>query len=257
MPLYLEDSELVETVALFCDQENKERPPPSPSSYPIRLGKLASFALGLPSKWYGSTRKELPQRSDLAMKAKQRLAFTGSEATTDPSMLQLPEEGLQYVVLPPGPFEDMHEADNNVIYFGVWGTCIPIYGAIHLAAWNIQFPSVVEQWLWRCAAISLSGYFYILGVGIGTVIMVHATIVRIREVGYKRAWSRDSWREFVERFRAGPGRRYFVLMSICISVLFLLARIVILVEIFLSLRSSPAGAYDSVDWSSFFAHFEG
>lgn len=46
-----------------------------------------------------------------------------------------------------------HFRDDGHTLNGLWALCLAIFGAIHVASWNITLPSNVEQWLWRASAL--------------------------------------------------------------------------------------------------------
>lgn len=96
---------------------------------------------------------------------------------------------------------------------------MPILGimlsAVHLAAWNWQFPSHAELWLWRVSCLFLIGScmpFFI----------------------YASGWfSNRSAELFV-----APG-----------IPIYILARLIIIVQIFLCFRKMPESVYTEVPWS--------
>ncbi len=73
------------------------------------------------------------------------------------------------------PNDFVHRGDrglafySNSIVVGAW-----VFGAIHVAGWNLVFPTPVEQLLWRIASIlvmALLPAYYILGLAISLVVM--------------------------------------------------------------------------------------
>jgi hypothetical protein len=96
------------------------------------------------------------------------------------------------------------------------------YGGIHAAAWNAHFPSVLEQNFWRAAVcLVVSG---VLG-------MVCKTY----------SWDRK------------PGMPMLFITLLCMVVYFV-ARLFLITEAFISVRSLPIGAYDTVNWPNFLPH---
>ncbi len=97
-----------------------------------------------------------------------------------------------------------------------------LYGGLHLLSWNSHFPSDIEQTLWR---ISTS---IIAGGGFGVWLVV-----------------------FLSSAETNPF--YFViyhLFWLC-PIAYGLARLFIVIEAFISVRSLPEGAYQTVSWSVF------
>ncbi len=107
-----------------------------------------------------------------------------------------------------------------------------LFGAIHVAAWNISFLSTVEQWLWRGSAL----YCCIAGI-------ITTLIVFLPSFTEDRSWISEDV-EFVIDNAA-----FFIICSI-----YVIARIFMIVEVFLSLRALPQSAYEEVQWSSFIPH---
>ncbi len=107
-----------------------------------------------------------------------------------------------------------------------------LFGAIHVAAWNISFLSTVEQWLWRGSAL----YCCIAGI-------IYTLIVFLPSFTEDRSWISEDV-EFVIDNAA-----FFIICSI-----YIIARLYMIVEVFLSLRALPQSAYEEVQWSSFIPH---
>lgn len=133
-----------------------------------------------------------------------------------------------------------------------------IYAFSHLAAWNAHFPSEFERWIWRvsCLAIPFS------------IMCVQGTITFMGWAFTYPSWPDD--RELLEReFESEQEfglytrakqvwrRRWrFPKLIVRLSIIiFILARIFIIVEAFISLRSLPIGSFQEVEWSSYWPHF--
>lgn len=104
--------------------------------------------------------------------------------------------------------------------------CPFIYGAIHLASWNVTLPSDVELWMWRASALYCTAVGPLLGVA-----------VAIEDVS-----------TYNQKF-------FGVLLAVFLGFYpYILVRSFMVVEIFVSLRALPYGVYESVQWSSFIPH---
>jgi hypothetical protein len=100
-----------------------------------------------------------------------------------------------------------------------------IFGSIHCTAWRFQFPSYIEQVLWRISAISVTGGPLLMGLILGL---------------------------------AGNADSLDTLSSIAIVlvlILYIIARLALLVLSFMTLRSLPPGAFRAADWARFIPHF--
>jgi len=120
----------------------------------------------------------------------------------------------------------------KIIPFFLSGIITAIFGACHLIGWDFLYPSPVEQLLWRIASISC--------VTIPFFVMFLALLLN----GDIDFWPPEC---FV---------KYLSTMSVwTLLFLYFLARVYLLVAIFISLRSVPAGVYQTVNWSLYFPHF--
>ncbi|MCJ1256716.1 hypothetical protein MMC24_004540 [Lignoscripta atroalba] len=110
-----------------------------------------------------------------------------------------------------------------------------LFGAVYVAGWNISFPTHTEQIVWRiCTAILLS------------------LVVAF--------WAVDAAVELHQRRKMVPEDQKVAItpakmaLYALIVMVYMTIRIYILVEPFVCLRSLPAVAYKTVQWSSFIPH---
>ena len=109
---------------------------------------------------------------------------------------------------------------------GIAGAVIAtIFGGIHCVAWSFQFPSYAEQLLWRIASLSIT-----------CVPMVMVFIDRSPD-----------WLQNVLDLPV-------IILFFVSPVLYVLSRVALLVIAFMSLRSLPPGAYETVHWTTFIPH---
>ncbi|KAF7590652.1 hypothetical protein BBP40_002543 [Aspergillus hancockii] len=100
----------------------------------------------------------------------------------------------------------------------LFGVC---FGAIHLACWNTAFPTLVEVWLWRASAfVSM----------VSMLVFMHFEKVVLR-------WG-------------GP----LTMISIASPGLYMLSRIVMIVEVFVALRAEDPTVYKTYDISDNWLH---
>ena len=115
----------------------------------------------------------------------------------------------------------------------MWGSTI-VYGAVHLAGWNEQFPSLVELWLWRGSALYVvfSGLLWTL----------------LNLLGHVSGPVWVYWYDFLAGDVRKQGRVLIYVLASIGGALYVVARVYLVVEAFVSLRALPASAYDSPSW---------
>lgn len=100
------------------------------------------------------------------------------------------------------------------------------FSAGHLSAWNWSFSSITKQYFWRTAASLATA-----------VVVPTAILLPLLETG------RKTW------------QRYVVLsFNYPLIRIYLLSRIILIVQVFLCFRASPEGVYETVSWTRFWQH---
>ena len=108
-----------------------------------------------------------------------------------------------------------------------------ILGGIHIAAWNYQYPSQPEAWLWRASCLLLGSLPWYL--------------IYAQHVEYCVKNAR----------RTGAAQWHQKTNTICLYILYAsypIARIFLIVEVFVSLRAAPSGIYQQPDWTTYLGH---
>ena len=127
--------------------------------------------------------------------------------------------------------------------FSQWAISM-IHGAIHVAGWKYPFPTLAEQYLWRSgsaallAIVILWGIVEILAVSPG----LNFTIILLG-IWEKTTTSKSLWRRWALDLPA----------TLC-AVLYIIARITLLVQAVVILRSMPCSVYKTVNWTNFIPH---
>ncbi|KAF2868675.1 hypothetical protein BDV95DRAFT_630407 [Massariosphaeria phaeospora] len=108
------------------------------------------------------------------------------------------------------------------------------YGGLHVAAWNDYFPTEAERYVWITCSVAITTSGISLWLYFFAKEKIHALDVLGSRVSEKKALSR------IGRYVLAP--------------LFILARVFLVVEAFVSLRRVPRAVYQTPEWSEFFPH---
>ena len=138
------------------------------------------------------------------------------------------------------------DSDWSKLVWTLWFLC-SLYGGIHLALWNYEFPTRVESRLWRISAVALG-----------------SAPILLLLLGWSQSRSYDYVKRFIRKFRFIKrawennldGIRYgLILMGGAAALFYTFARIYIVVESFISLRHVPIGVYEGgLGWSKYIPH---
>ena len=108
-----------------------------------------------------------------------------------------------------------------------------IFGAIHCIAWSFHFVTLQERWVWRIAAILVSGMpISLVAVGFFAI--------------FCGKLNNPTWKKLYKDFLG--------LVGIVMLFLYIFARIILLVLPFVALRALPPGAYVQINWVGFLPH---
>jgi hypothetical protein len=114
-----------------------------------------------------------------------------------------------------------------------------VNGVVHAVAWNTQFPTAPERFLWRFSSLSVAT------IGPWAICLTTLSNLHNRLGGSYRG-------------AAAVSNLFNSLMILNIffgSLLFILARCFLVFESFLSLRSLPKGSFETVSWGNYWPHF--
>ncbi|KFY33501.1 hypothetical protein V494_07562 [Pseudogymnoascus sp. VKM F-4513 (FW-928)] len=166
--------------------------------------------------------------------------------------------------------------DDNAVRESVLGALLAsLLGSVHIAAWNFQFPTVFEQVWWRICAIIIT-VLPIFAIFLGYAIVGVDLMKPIRWLGKAsgNATELSSWRRRTESMKlrlyngfhldklvvvwGTPRDRVWPLIQygffITLASIYLPARGLLIVVMFSSFRSMPAGVYDTVQWTENVMH---
>ena len=152
-----------------------------------------------------------------------------------------------------GPFNVKEFQEELLRYMGdeplFWRMLIAlpmVYGSVYLTAWNFDFPSRVEQIMWRVACIiivgGIPGSFGIISAlgAVGDCIFVNSGIAKLIDN------VEDWWEWFLEVFS--------VFLFLGVLGLYFGARLFVIVESFISIRRLPLGVFVTVHWANYIPH---
>ncbi|KAH8585642.1 hypothetical protein B0O99DRAFT_126286 [Bisporella sp. PMI_857] len=137
----------------------------------------------------------------------------------------------------------------ETVVFPVVVFCL-VFGGIHCAAWNFSFPSQTEQTLWHIASLVST-----FGIPVSCVLEGCFEWFGLTHL-YSEEFPRLQHRTGKSSPRSGGKAGWLDICANCATWLpYSAARIYLVVEVFVSLRSLPEGTYDVVDWTKFLPHF--
>ena len=120
----------------------------------------------------------------------------------------------------------------------LWVLCV-VYGGIHAIGWDFVFPSSIEQKCWRIACPLLVA----LGGPMSELIRYS---IQVQKNQTRHDPEGNGYMEVVKFFSS--------FLAIISSPFYVVARIFLVAEAFVSLRQVPSGVYASVSWARFIPH---
>ncbi|OCL11188.1 hypothetical protein AOQ84DRAFT_424782 [Glonium stellatum] len=151
---------------------------------------------------------------------------------TPPGLVQAKNRFTFYLTMMKNAYHTLHEARTLISPEGIVITVVGfIYGAVHLAVWNTQFPSYLESRLWRIASgiTAISWGCFVLSMWIP-----------------------------IKNLDKGAGKDFFI--TLCVTVLgtvaipYVIVRLFLLVESFAAMRLLPPDAYTVSRLSALWPH---
>ncbi|KAG0695651.1 hypothetical protein DFH29DRAFT_954590 [Suillus ampliporus] len=120
-----------------------------------------------------------------------------------------------------------------------------VFGGIHCLGWNFLFRRHADQILWRVASLGMA-----LAPLYGFLFLVINVSLEMLPSRYKRLFDGIKIPDLLTLILA-----CFDISLGCISALiYIPARVTLVVLMILSLRSLPPGVYDTVAWTKFIPH---
>lgn len=116
----------------------------------------------------------------------------------------------------------------DVFFTVVTVTASILFGLCHVAAWSFAFPTFWERLLWQVSAIA-------------------CVVLPVTTLGLAWFWRERDWSDSVDEL-------IYKLVFIPLFGLYTTVRVLLLFEVFFSLRSVPPDVYQSVDWAAYIPH---
>jgi len=157
------------------------------------------------------------------------------------------------------PFEDNPLA--NQAYHLAVAIISLIFGLIHCLGWSLIFPSDAERLVWRVSAVIISALPVLILFSYSVILFFRFVYEKwIQDSGHfsydpydPKSLRRQKFYDWVFKPMNGFRKAIWWIFLILIPI-YLLARMALLVEAFLSLRSLPSGAYSVVNWTEYLPH---
>lgn len=121
------------------------------------------------------------------------------------------------------------------------GWLMLFYSAIFVAGWNMTFPSRVEEIMWRVASLVMLAFACM-----GGLFFFYIDHKIIRKAQPRIRGSRGKDADVASKSLIPCG---FMVPSVGFAALYCFARVYVLVEDVIGLRSLPASAFETVDWT--------
>jgi hypothetical protein len=118
-----------------------------------------------------------------------------------------------------------------------------VYGSVHLAAWNFEFPTHVEKIMWKVACVLVAG-------GIPGLALTFFLRGIVEKLG---TWVLSRFSRLHGLF-SGVVEFCSAVLTGVIATLYFGARVFIIIESFISVRKLPLGVYITVDWADYIPH---
>jgi hypothetical protein len=118
------------------------------------------------------------------------------------------------------------------------------YAGVHLLAWSFDFPTRAEQILWRVSCLTMAGSMVVFW------IFINRRFYQL--VAYMWPWKKLELEKVVaERQRVSTIQ---IMLGAVTFLAYLLARLCLIVQVFITLRKMPLGVFETVNWVAFLPH---
>jgi hypothetical protein len=122
-----------------------------------------------------------------------------------------------------------------------------VVGAIHISAWNFGFATPLEQTLWRVCSLIITFSIPLCWLNL-------SVIWTVTDQWSGRWWHRHEDPDGSLTWRGRWTHKWIRMATYLLIMVYTLARIFLVVEVFLSLRATPKAAYKTPEWSNIVPH---
>jgi hypothetical protein len=129
---------------------------------------------------------------------------------------------------------------DNIPLMFMTGLLSCFYAGAHASAWNSHFPTYIERWIWRGACVCIASVAPFLCTLFFICKKVDGKIYRLNGR--------------INTFLRKLNEAVFIFLAGMTTISYLLARLFIPVEAFISIRSLPVGAFETVEWVEYWPH---
>jgi hypothetical protein len=127
------------------------------------------------------------------------------------------------------PMDELDRIQDDYLQFAIEALVATVFGAIHCAAWNTDFLTAVEMWLWRsCSSL---------------IVVIPAVILLIIVLG-----------PFTDVDESQLGTAMLGIGVVLLIPIYVIARLILIILPLVALRSLPSGTFADVNWSVYIPH---
>jgi hypothetical protein len=130
------------------------------------------------------------------------------------------------------------------VIFPIFGL---VFGGLHCLCWNFAYPSQAERAIWRAASLAITVPFLASVLLIFSLTTIYLTIESLIDVN-------DGIMGKLTGIIMDTIRYTGFVLGCLLAFIYVLARIILLVEALVLLRSQPADAFRDVDWTKILPH---
>jgi hypothetical protein len=122
-----------------------------------------------------------------------------------------------------------------------------LYAGSHASAWSSHFPSYIERWIWRGACIGIAA-------GVPFVCAILYLMILVCDKLDHMEIHSNGWKKIVFNYLSHSVFVIFLFFFGLTVIVYVCSRLFIPLEAFISIRSLPVGAFETVEWAEYWPH---